>query len=134
MDVGDGAGVTVAVGVEFGPGEFEHLDFDAFGEGAAFFVFSIRPEEGAGVAAGLHVAPLDVEDEVFVLFVATHDTDFFAMADEDAVFDAPGVGRGVDVGPAGEVFAVEEADPLGEFERFFGSFIGVEKAGEEGGE
>ena len=97
--------------MEFRPIELEHLDFDRLWEGAAFCGGAIAPGEDAGVSSRLHVSPLDVEDEVFILLGATHDADladFFAMADEQAIFDTPCFGRRVDIDPAGEVFAVKK--------------------------
>jgi hypothetical protein len=60
------------------------------------------------------VSPLDVKNEVFILLVVAHDPDGFAFADEQAVLDEPSLWGGVDIGPAGEVLAIEEAFPLGE--------------------
>lgn len=83
------------------------MDFHAEGEAVAGW-FGIAPEEDAGVAAGFHVSPFDEEDEVLILLFGTHDADGLAGADEEAIFDGPGFGRGVDVDPVAEVLAVEE--------------------------
>ena len=57
--------------------------------------------------------PFDVQHEVLVHPVAAHDADGLAGGHEHAVLDHPGVRGGVDVGPAGEVLAVEQGHPLG---------------------
>lgn len=91
----------------------EHLDFDAVGEAVLFAGDGIGPEEDAGVAAGFGVHPIDFEDEVLVLADGAHDADGVAGADDFAIFDAPGLGAGVDGDPAGEVDAIEERDEAG---------------------
>ena len=55
----------------------------------------------------------NVQNEVFKLLLAAHDSDRLPAADEEAVLDAPGFRRGVDVDPVDEVLAVEEVDPPG---------------------
>ena len=52
------------------PVEFEHLDFHALGQAALAGDGAFAPDEHARVAAGFHVTPLDVQDEVLVLFLA----------------------------------------------------------------
>ena len=108
MDVGDWAGISVFVRVQLGPIDLEHLDFHALGESTIVWDRSFAPGKHAGVAAGFHVSPFDVEDEVFVLFFRAHDSDGVARANEETVADEPGVFARVDVDPAGEVFAIEE--------------------------
>jgi hypothetical protein len=108
VDVGEGRYLAVAR-VELHPVELQHLDLDAVGQpvlsrpGAA-------PDEDAGVAPGLDVHPLDVEDEVLVLPLRAHHADRVPGADDLAVADRPRVGAGVDVHPAGQCLSVEEVD------------------------
>jgi hypothetical protein len=129
-DVAHVVGGTVALLVDVGPLEFEHLDFHSEGETVAGW-FGIAPEEDAGVASGFHVSPFDDEDEVFILLGGAHDADGVAGANEEAVFDGPGFGRGVDVDPVGEVLAVEE---VGEAEVGGGGSWGFFLGGEGGDE
>jgi hypothetical protein len=113
VDLGDG-GLNAIAGVELGPIEFEHLDFDNIWQAAFLVGHGAGPDEDAGIATSLKVHPLDVEQEVLVFAFTAHDADGFAGAVKETFFDAPGIGAGIDVHPAGEVFAIEERFVLGE--------------------
>ena len=100
---------TIALFVDVGPFEFEHLDLHPFWE-AVSARLGIAPEEDAGISPGFHVSPFHDEDEVLVLFFGAHHSDGLAGANEEAVFDRPGFRRGVDVDPMGQVPPIEEID------------------------
>ena len=74
----------------------------------------VAPDEQAGVAAGLHVPPLQLEDEVLVRPLGAHHPGRLAGGDDDPVAHGERLGGDVDRHPAGEVLAVEErAEALG---------------------
>ena len=73
------------------PVEFQHLDLEPLGQPFALGHGTLAPDEHAGVAARLHVPPLDVQEEVLVLFLGPHHADRVPAADEQAVADGPGV-------------------------------------------
>tara|TARA_Y100001947_G_C10293435_1_gene283909 strand:- start:408 stop:737 length:330 start_codon:yes stop_codon:yes gene_type:complete len=59
------------------------------------------------------MSPLDVKNKILVLLLASHHAYGLSLADEDAVLDAPSIGRGIYVDPSGEILSIEEIDPLG---------------------
>jgi hypothetical protein len=52
--------------------------------------------------------PFDVQDEVFILLLRSHDADGQTFADQQALLHAPGLGAGVHVHPTREILAIEQ--------------------------
>ncbi len=96
---------------EFDPVQFQHLDLQPLGQTVAGG-FGVAPGEDAGITSRFHVPPLDVQQEVLVLLLAPHHANRLALTDQYAVLDVPRIGRSVDVDPPGEIFAVEQINPL----------------------
>lgn len=111
---GDIAGVirlAIFTGVKLRPFEFEHLHLHALGQIPLRWHAALAPDKNAAIATRLHVPPLNVQDEVFILPLAAHDADGLATAYEQAVFHLPSVSASVHIYPAREVFAVKKRLP-----------------------
>jgi hypothetical protein len=98
--------------VKLRPFELEHLNLDAVRQAGRRIRLRIAPGEHTGIASRFHVHPLDVQDEILVLLHRAHDADGMAGTDEEPILDLPGVLRGVDVHPPGQVLAVEQVYEL----------------------
>ena len=72
------------------PVQFEHLDLQTLGQAVAEGL-RVAPSEYPGIATRFHMTPLDVQQEVLVLFLAAHHSDGLAFADKDAVLDVSSV-------------------------------------------
>ena len=97
------------------------MHFEPFGKVSSTRRDCVAPQKDAAVATGFHMAPLDVQEKVFVLLRASHDADGQPAADEETVFNAPCIFRRINIHPAGEVFAIEEG--------FEGGWVFCEEAG-----
>ena len=85
----------------------KHLHLDAAQEGYPGRVDGAAPDEESGIAAAPQMPPLELEDEVLVLANGAQPADWIPGAVDHPVPHAPRFGRAVDVGPSGEVAAVE---------------------------
>ena len=86
----------------------EHLDLDGAEEGLAGGGQGAGPDEHARVAAGLHVTPFELEDEVLELPRRAQRARGDAIAVQNAVTRHEGLGGAVHVDPALQVPAVEQ--------------------------
>ena len=86
MNVGNGRRLFTLLGVKLDPVQFEHLDLQTLGQAVAEGL-RVAPSEYPGIATRFHMTPLDVQQEVLVLFLAAHHSDGLAFADKDAVLD-----------------------------------------------
>src|SRR5262249_16827340 len=72
----------------------------------------VRVDHQAGVALGVQVLPLQLQDVVLVHPLAAEHALGLAAANDEALAGLPRVRRAIDVDPAGQVAAVEQLDRL----------------------
>ena len=111
VDIGVGRSQAIHL-VQLDPVEFEHLDLNAIGQAALRIGAGTTPYEYAGVSSRLNVHPLDVQHEILILLLASHDANGMARADQHTVANLPCVFDRVDVDPSCQVLAIEEIPEL----------------------
>src|SRR5690606_10396235 len=85
------------------PIQFKHLNFDSVrqpivtGDGTA-------PYKSPGVAAGFHMSPFYVHDEIFVLLLRSDNAYRQTFADQNAIFMGPGFVFRIDIEPLDQRF------------------------------
>ena len=82
MHISDRLQAAILAFVDFYPFQFKHLYLKPLGESASVGNSSLAPGENTGIAARLHVSPLNVKDKVFVLFCGAHDADGVARTNQ----------------------------------------------------
>ena len=86
----------------------QNLHFKRSREGYADCRQCVAPDEQPGVAAGLHVPPLELEDEVFVLPRGSHHAGGLSGRDDQGIAHGERLGRDVDGHPARQILTVKE--------------------------
>ncbi len=114
-----GVPLVLALHVEAG---VEDLDLDAAREGRTGGRQSVGPDEQAGIAAGFHVPPFKLDDEVLIHPLGPLRADRASAGDEHPVAHGEGVRRDVAGHPAGQVLPIEHRD-----ETFFVGGLGGER-------
>ena len=107
----DRENVAIARG-DFGFVPVKNLQFDRFGERLAADGQRAAPDKATGVAAGLHMLPLKLENKIFVLARGAQHARRHAGGHDDAVAYGKCAGCAIHIGPAGEVASVEEGRPV----------------------
>jgi hypothetical protein len=90
--------------------EIEDLDFDALCIRHARRRQAFAPDEDATVTAFLHVLPIQLDDEVFILTLCGHEPGGYAGGDDHAVTHTEGIRRYIDGTPASEVSSIEHGN------------------------